>query len=156
MTENERNIYLKIFDITENNLMLSGGEMVTYKETFNASLELETFSADVSLLNDIPRDKFIQALDYVFFYRWTTIVEEEAVKANTLPEKELKRELIKKAYDSTERMTAKRIVTNYIDYSEDGNRRIGKFKRNFIKMYAGIKAMIPLSVKTKIKNKIKR
>ena len=152
MTEAEKNVYLNIYDIVEENLSKSGEDMVTYKETYVSSLELDTSFADLSLLEGIPKDKFMQALYYCLFYRWISKDEEAAFNSLEKDEKELKQELIDKVYNSTERVTANRVVSNRSSYSVDGNKKIGKFKRIFIKMIARIKAAIPLSFKIKIKN----
>ena len=89
------------------------------------------------------------------FNRLVTPDEEKYYYSENTGEKS-ESELLQKAYDSTERITAKRIVANYIDYSAGNNFKVGKIKRRMIKTYAGIKALIPLDVKIKIKNALMR
>ena len=152
MTEAEKSIYLNIYDIVEENVSKNGEDMVSYKETYVSSLELDTSFADLSLLEGIPKDKFMQALYYCLFYRWISKDEEAAFNSSEKDEEELKQELIDKVYNSTERVTANRVVSNRSSYSADGNKKIGKLKRRIIKTIARIKAAIPLSIKVKIKN----
>ena len=153
MTVKERDIYSKIYDITEENLQGSGVEMVSYKETLMASLYQEPSFVDLSVMNDIPREKYVQALYYILFGRWVINDEEKSFYEDVNEsDKDFKARVLSKTYNSTERMHAKRVVKNYLNYSGEGNLKVGKFKRKLLKIYAGIKAIIPLSVKSKIKN----
>lgn len=153
MTDYERDIYSKIYDITEDNLKDSGLDMVTYKDTLMASIDQEPSFVDLSQMNDIPREKYVQALYYIMFGRWVINDEEQSFYSDSNEsDKDFKLRMLSKIYNSTERMHGKRVVANYVDYSKDGNLKDGKFKRNLLKVYANIKAKIPLGVKSKIKN----
>ncbi len=153
MTDYERDIYSKIYDITEDNLKGSGLDMVTYKETLMASLDQEPSFVDLSVINDIPKERSVQALFYILFGRWVINDEEKTYYTDSNDnDKDFKIKLLSKIYNSTERMHAKRVIANYVDYSGESNLKVGKFKRNLLKFYANIKAKIPLGVKSKIKN----
>lgn len=155
MTEEEKEVYLKIYEMTCDRVEKSGGDMVGSKDTFASSLESESSFADLALLSDVSKENYFQALYYILYNR-LVLPEEEKYYFSDNSGEHSKADILRKAYYSTERITAKRIVSNYIDYSADGNYKVGRLKRGLLKIYAGIKALIPLEVKAKIKNALIR
>ena len=155
MTEEEKEVYLKIYEMTCDRVEKSGGDMVGNKDTFLSSLESKTSFADLALLSNVSKDNYFQALYYLLYNRLVLPDEENYYFSDNSGEHS-KADSLRKAYYSTERITAKRIVSNYIDYSADGNYKVGRLKRGIIKIYAGMKALIPLKVKVTIKNALMR
>ena len=155
MTEEEKEVYLKIYEMTCDRVEKSGGDMVGNKDTFLSSLESKTSFADLALLSNVSKDNYFQALYYLLYNRLVLPDEEKYYFSDNSGEHS-KAGILRKAYYSTERITAKRIVSNYIDYSADGNYKVGRLKRGIIRIYAGMKALIPLKVKVTIKNALMR
>ncbi len=159
MTDKERNIYSQIYDITQENLQKSGLSMSTHKETLMASLNLRPDATDLSLMYDIPRDKYIQALFYLTFKRWPADDETEKMDDGSLDDEEFKKTALKSVYESTERRIKKSVVYNYVDYTNEYTYSIGKFRRRVRMTMTKIKAKIPLKTKIFLKdivNKILR
>ena len=152
MTEKERTIYSKLYDITSENLQKAGGTMSgTPKEVLMASLDLKPDVTDLSLMFDIPRDIFVHALFYLTFRRWPADDEIEKLDDGTLNDLKFKRETLKSIYESTERRIRKSVINNYIDHSNEYVYSTGKIKRRIRITMTKIKAKIPLKWKMAIK-----
>ena len=152
MTDKERTIYSKLYDITSDNLQKAGGNMsCTPKEILMASLEFKPDVADFSLMYDIPRDMFVHALFYITFRRWPADDEIEKLDDKSLNDFKFKRENLKSIYESTERRIKKSVVNNYIDHTNEYVYSTGKFKRRVRITMTKIKAKIPLKWKVTVK-----
>ena len=64
MTEEEKEVYLKIYEMTCDRVEKSGGDMVGSKDTFASSLESEASFADLALLSNVSKENYFQALYY--------------------------------------------------------------------------------------------
>lgn len=152
MTDKERTIYSKLYDITSDNLQKAGGTMnSTPKEILMATLELKPDAADFSLVYDIPRDILVHALFYITFRRWPADDEIEKLDDKSLNDLKFKRETLKSVYESTERRIRKGVVSNYIDHTNEYVYSTGKFKRRVRITMTKIKAKIPLKWKMAVK-----
>lgn len=153
MTEKERAIYSKLYDITSENLQKAGGTMSsTPKEVLMTSLELKPDAADFSLMLDIPRNIFVHAIFYITFRRWPADDEIEKLDDGTLNDLKFKRETLKSIYESTERRIRKSVITNYVDHTNEYIYSTGKIKRRIRITMTKIKAKIPLKWKVAVKS----
>lgn len=152
MTEKEKSVYSKLYDMSMENLQKNGMTMTTAKETMMASLTLEPDKTDLSIMYDIPRDIYIQVLFYITFRRWVADDEIAKMDIKNLDDETFRKALLKSVFDSTERRIKKSVVYNYIDYSNEYTFTIGRFKRRFRMTITKIKARIPLKFKKKVKD----
>ena len=125
--------------------------MHTSNETLMATLKLEPDKADLSLLYDVPRDKYIQTLFLLTFRRWAT-EEDEQMDKGDMSDEDFKQAVQKSVYESTERRIKKGVVYNYVNHSNEYTYSVGKFKRRVRLTMTKIKAKIPLKVKQPIKD----
>ena len=153
MTNKEKDIYSKLYDITQDNLVKATGKtMPTFKETFMAAVDLDSSQVDLSPAYDMPTDKYMQVLYYLTYQRWVGQDEEEKYKVeNYSSEDEYKGAILKDVFESTERVITKSVVKNYIDYSDSDIKSVGKLKRSIRRFLTKIKAAIPLKYKMAVK-----
>ena len=152
MTEKEKSVYSKLYDISSENLQAAGMTMSTHKDTLMASLDLKPDVTDLSIMYDVPRDKFLQVLFYITFKRWIADDEVEKIDDGSLDDEKFKKEVLKSVYESTERRIKKCVVTNYVDHTNEYTYSIGKFRRRVRMTITKIKAKIPLKTKQKLKD----
>ena len=153
MTQKETDTYSQLFDLTEERLVeVGGGKMPTFKETFMNSLDLDPVNTDLSRAYNIPADKYMQVLYFLLFQKWVAKDEEERFKLEDYAsEDDYKNAVLKDAYDSTERAIYKKVVSNYVDFSNENVKAVGKVKRKIRRTFTKIKAAIPLKYKMAVK-----
>ena len=152
MTEKEKEVYSKIYDISLGNLNAYGMEnIITNKETLITSLDLKPDATDISTTFDVPREAFVQAVFYTTFTRWAQPDELEKIRDDSLSDRDYKRAVLRSVYDSTERRIKNKVVYNYIDHTNEYTFTVGKFKRRVRMTLTKIKAKIPLKWKMAVK-----
>ncbi len=152
MTSKELSIYSKLYDVTEENLSGTGVDMETCKDTFMKVLQVRPEQTDLSMMYDVPTDKYVQVMYSLVLKRLVT--EEEVDNWNARhfnSEQEFKDEVMKAVVSFTERNRKKSVISNYVDPSEEVNYSAGKIKKKFRKIIIKIKALIPLKIKVALK-----
>ena len=75
MTSKELSIYSKLYDVTEENMSGTGVDMETCKDTFMKVLQVRPEQTDLSMMYDVPADKYVQVMYSLVLKRLVTEVK---------------------------------------------------------------------------------
>ena len=136
-------------------MKFGNGHMPTYKDTLMTSLELDPVNIDLSKAYGIPAKEYMQVLYYMLYQKCVARDEEERFRIEDYnSEDEYKSAVLKDAFESTERAIHKKVVFNYMDFSDSNVETVGKFKSKIRRTTTKINAAIPLEQKRAVKKDV--
>ena len=148
----EQAVYSKLYDVTEGRLLETGDTMKGDKAAFMKSLGVGPDCADLSLLFDVPMDKYLSVLYKIVLNRLVSDEEINDFNARGFDSDEIfKRKALNEVLNSTERNMKGTIIGNYYDTSDVVGHSVGKAKKRAQRLAVKIKGLIPLKVKVALK-----